>query len=46
MRRRDFFDAAGGMATWPLAALEQDRMRRIGVLMGMVESDEGQCPGG
>jgi putative tryptophan/tyrosine transport system substrate-binding protein len=44
MRRRDFFGAAGAMATWPFAALAQDRVRRIGVLMGMVESDsEGRA---
>src|SRR5262245_9296077 len=44
MRRRDFFGVLSGAATWPVAARAQERMRRIGVLMGMTESDaEGRA---
>ena len=42
MRRRDLLClAGGGVITWPLVARGQqaDRVRRIGVLMSMVESD-------
>ena len=39
MLRREFISLIGGAATWPLAAYAQSGMRRIGVLIGLTESD-------
>jgi putative ABC transport system substrate-binding protein len=42
IRRREFVACLGGAVAWPLAALAQsERVRRIGVLMNIVQEDPG-----
>jgi putative ABC transport system substrate-binding protein len=46
LRRREFIAALGGTVVWPLAARAQqgDRIRRIGMLLGLDENDRGAKP--
>jgi putative ABC transport system substrate-binding protein len=39
MRRREFLGALGGAAAWSTVARAQERMRRVGILMGYAEGD-------
>ena len=46
MRRRTFITLLGGTLSWPLAARAQSgerALRRIGVLMGIADDQEGQA---
>src|SRR5262249_54467450 len=45
IERRTFLATLGGAAAWPLAARAQqgERMRRIGLLMGVADDREGQA---
>jgi putative ABC transport system substrate-binding protein len=44
VKRRELIALLGGAATWPVAARAQqtERVRRIGLLMGMADDREGR----
>jgi putative ABC transport system substrate-binding protein len=46
MRRREVIAVIGAAATWPVVARaqESDRVRRIGLLVGLAEDDAGMKP--
>ena len=45
LRRREFITLLGGAAAWPIAvrAQQNERVRRIGLLMGLADDREGQA---
>jgi hypothetical protein len=44
VRRREFIRLLGGAVAWPVAACaQQERTRRIGVMMGVANDAEGQA---